>query len=210
MNPSTDRLLEVLEQARAAGSLGPGPLGRHIAHSEGFGAVASETLGRTPRNFADLGAGGGIPGLVLAQYWDEARASLVEIRRRRALALQLAVEDLGMDDRIDVLERRAESVGTDRAYREQFEVVTARSFGPPAVTAEVGSGLVEVGGVLVVSEQPTPDPSRWPAEHLAQLGFTTAHPVEVGEAHFVVLRKEQAVPDRFPRTTATLSKRPLW
>ncbi len=210
MSASADRLLVLLEQARAAGSLGPGPVERHIAHSEAFCAVASEALGRLPRNFADLGAGGGIPGLVLAERWGEARGILVEIRRRRALALQSAVEDLGLDDRIEVLERRAESLGTEVAYREQFEVVTARSFGPPAVTAEVASGLVQVGGVLIVSEPPTPDPSRWSVEHLRQLGLAAVHAVEVGGAHFAVLHKHDPVPSRFPRTTTTLGKRPLW
>ena len=44
-----------------------------------------------------------------------------------------AVEDLGVDDRVEVLERRAEVVGTTDPYREHFDLVTARSFGPGAL-----------------------------------------------------------------------------
>ena len=48
-------------------------------------------------------------------------------------------------------------VGRPGPHREHFEVVTARSFAGPAVTAEIAAGFVAVGGVLVVSEPPDPD-----------------------------------------------------
>ena len=50
---------------------------------------------------------------------------------------------------------RAEDAGRDPELREGFDLVTARSFARPAVTAEIGAGLVRPGGVMVVSEPPT-------------------------------------------------------
>lgn len=205
-----ERLREILEQAREDGSLGPGPIEQHVGHSHGFGSAAEEALGRSPRNFADLGTGGGIPGIVLAQRWPLAHAVFIEIRKRRADTLKRAVEDLGIDDRVEVIERRAEVVGTAEPYREHFDLVTARSFGPPALTAEVGAGLIDVGGILIVSDPPIQDPGRWPAQALAQLGFTPAEGVEIESAHYSVMRKEEAAPERFPRASAGLAKRPLW
>src|SRR4051794_28553324 len=61
--PGSELLVDVLADARDAGFLGPGPIEPHIAHAEGFGAAAEQALGRAPENFADLGTGGGIPGL---------------------------------------------------------------------------------------------------------------------------------------------------
>ena len=210
MTATAEDLRGVLERARAAGFLGPGPVEAHIVHAEGFAAAAESTLGHPPRNFADLGTGGGIPGLVLAVGWAEAQGVFVESGQRRCAWLREALARLDIEGRIEVVEDRAEAVGRPGPGREHFEVVTARSFAGPAVTAEIAAGLVEPGGILVVSEPPDPDTQRWPAEKLADLGFAPAEPTELAGAHFVVIRKARSAPDRIPRPVGKPSKRPLW
>ncbi len=203
-------LPEVLERARAAGFLGPGPVELHLRHAEGFAVAAEDMLGREPPNFADLGTGGGIPGLVLAARWAASTGVLVEVGRRRAAFLREVIDDLGLAGRIELLEERGEAVGRLAAYREQFAVVTARSFAAPAITAEIAAGLVRPTGVLVVSDPPQPDDGRWQPDGLAPLGFGPADLVEVGEGHFAVVRKERPAPTRYPRGVGRPGKRPLW
>jgi 16S rRNA (guanine527-N7)-methyltransferase len=212
VSPETKALRAALERARTAGFLGPGPIEPHLGHSEGFAEAAEAALGREPQTFADLGSGGGVPGLVLGVRWTVSRGALVDSNRRRCAALREAILQVGIEDRIEVVEQRAEETGRSAEFRERFEVVTARSFAEPAVTAEMGAGLVTVGGVLVVSEPPDPASAsrRWPADGLSGLGFAPAEPVERAEAHFVVVRKVTAVPARFPRSVGRPSKRPLW
>ena len=203
-------LRQVLEDARAAGFLGPGPVEAHLAHAVGFAEAAEAHLGHAPANFCDLGTGGGIPGLALALRWDEAEALFVDSNERRSAALREAVARLGLGTRVVVLEQRAETVGHPGPYRERYELVTARSFGGPAVTAEIASGIVQPGGYLVVSEPPVPDPARWPVDELESLGFGRAEPLVRADAHFAVLHKFAATPPRFPRGVGKPGKRPLW
>lgn len=210
MSAGADSLHAVLEGAREAGFLGPGPVEVHRRHAEGFAAAAEAALGRAPAMFADLGTGGGVPGLVLALRWTGARGIFVDSNHRRTVALRLAVARVGVEDRIEVLEERAEIVGRPPAHRERYEVVTARSFAGSAVTAEVAAGLVTVRGILVVSEPPDPSGERWPTAGLADLGFGPAEPVEHAGAHFVVVRKAAPAPERFPRGVGRPAKRPLW
>jgi 16S rRNA (guanine527-N7)-methyltransferase len=212
VSPDAGVLREALERARRAGSLGPGPVEVHLGHSEGFAEAAEGALGREPANFADLGTGGGIPGLVLGLRWRGSRGALVESGRRRCSALRTEVLQLGLRGRIEVLEKRAEAAGRLEEYREQFELVTARSFAEPAVTAEIAAGLVKVGGILVVSEPPDPAIAsrRWPLGELAGLGFEAAELVARAGAHFVVVRKVARVPERYPRAVGRPGKRPLW
>ena len=212
IGPETDALRAALERSRLAGSLGPGPVEAHIRHSEGFAEAAEAALGGEPATFADLGTGGGVPGLVLGLRWPRSRGVFVESNQRRAAALREALLGMGLGDRIEVLEQRAEVVGRPGEHRELFEVVTARSFAEPAVTAEIAAGLVQVGGLLVVSEPPDPmtGQPRWPSAQLAELGFEPADQVEHAGAHFAVVRKVAPAPERFPRSVGRPGKRPLW
>jgi 16S rRNA (guanine527-N7)-methyltransferase len=210
MDAGRESLRRVLERAREAGFLGPGPVEAHLRHAEGFASAAETALGSSPTSFADLGTGGGVPGLVLALHWSGARGILIDSNHRRCEALRRAAVDLDLGERIDVVEERAEQVGRPGPHRERYEVVTARSFGEPAVTAEIAAGLVIAGGVMVVSEPPDPTTARWPADGLAELGFAAAELVERSGAHFVVVRKARPCPEEYPRPVGRPAKRPLW
>ena len=66
---------------------------------------------------------------------------------------------------------RAEDAGRDPRWRGQFDLVAARSFGPPAVTAECGVPFLRVGGALLVAEPPDSPDERWPAAPLEELAL---------------------------------------
>jgi 16S rRNA (guanine527-N7)-methyltransferase len=208
-----ESLRATLEHARTLGFLGPGDVDAHLRHAAGFVAPVVGQLGRAPVSMLDLGSGSGIPGLVLAQRWPDARIVLVESGHRRSDHLRAAVAALGYDGRVQVVEERAELTAHRPEFREQFEVVTARSFATPAATAEIAAGLVAVGGLLVVSEPPHPDPARWPPDGLDPLGFGPPRSERGGDArdaHFVVFVKTQSAPSAVPRAVGRPGKRPRW
>ena len=205
--PMSADLITVLTESRTLGLLGPGPVGAHIEHAEAFADGVA-----TPTAVADLGSGGGVPALVLAaQCWPEASFTLIDAGKRRCAFLTDAVHDLGFDDRVQVRWQRAEEAGRDPALRGAFGVVTARGFGPPAVTAECGAPLLRVGGLLVVSEPPGGEPGRWPADGLGILGLVGVE-VERSTSEPAVAHFEQvsACPERYPRRVGIPTKRPLF
>jgi len=204
----TGPLLDALARSRDRGFLGPGDVRRHLDHSLGFVEVARSVLGAPPVRVADLGTGGGVPGLVLAAAWPEAEVVLVESSVRRAEALQAEVATLGLD-RVRVLEGRAEDQAHLADYREGFDLVTARSFAAPPVTAEIAAGFAAIDGIVVVSEPPGPS-DRWPEAPLAELGLDPARFSHAVGAHYVWLRKRAAVPADRPRQRGRAAKRPLW
>jgi 16S rRNA (guanine527-N7)-methyltransferase len=207
-------LHELLADARALGFLGPGPLEPQIRHAQGFTAVARRLSEGGPVHLADLGSGGGLPGLVVAAEWPEATLVLIEANGRRAFFLRQAVERLDLEARVSVVEERAEVCGRDATLRAGFDGVLARSFGRPAVLAECAAPLLRTGAWLLVSEPPLPggtdgQDDRWPPEPLRQLGL---HPAEVVHEGFEyrVLRQVEACPERFPRRNGVPAKRPLF
>ncbi len=201
-----DALLAVLARSRAVGFLGDGPLEDHVSHAMGF-AVALRT---TPARFVDLGSGGGVPGLVLALAWGDVRVTLLDAQEKRCTVLGEAVERLHLSDRVSVVRGRAEELGRDPQLRGQFDAVTARSFGPPAVVAECASPFLAVGGALVVSEPPE-GPDRWPAGPLAELGMVPEAPPPVDPSvRCRVIRQVHPLPDRYPRRIGIPAKRPIF
>jgi 16S rRNA (guanine527-N7)-methyltransferase len=214
--PKPDALLEVLGDARRAGFLGPGPLEPQLQHGLGFAAIARRlsvpTAAAGGPLLADLGSGGGLPGLVVASALEEATVVLIDSSARRTAFLRRAVARLGLGERVRVVGNRAEVCGRDEALRGSFDGVMARSFGRPAVVAECAAPLLKTGGWLLVSEPPAgegPDGHRWPAEPLRQLGLVAEEPIRE-PFEYQVLRQREPCPDRFPRRVGVPAKRPLF
>jgi 16S rRNA (guanine527-N7)-methyltransferase len=217
-------LHQILEDARTAGFLGPGPVDAHLRHADGFVAVCRQLWpdGPTPPVLLDLGSGGGLPGLVVATQLPTATLVLLDAQGRRTAFLGDAVRRLGLGSRVTVLQDRAEAAGRAPGVRGRFDGVLARSFGRPAVVAECAAPLLKAGGWLVVSEPPSdasegrsessgePNPEiRWPAEPLRQLGLVPERLVHEG-FDYQTLRQAEACPDRFPRRDGMPAKRPLF
>ncbi|MGH9005022.1 MAG: RsmG family class I SAM-dependent methyltransferase, partial [Acidimicrobiia bacterium] len=118
----------------------------------------------------DLGSGGGVPGLVLAHELPALRIVLVDAAVRRCRFLREAIADVGLTGQVEVVEERAETAARHPTLRGAFDVVVARSFGAPALTAECAVGFLRLGGSLVVSEPPEAS-GRWPPEALDELGY---------------------------------------
>ncbi len=227
-------LRRVLESARQRHLLGAVPVDDQVAHALGFAQAA----GTVPRHWMDLGSGGGLPGLVLAWTWPDSSGVLLDSAHRRTEFLEEAIRSLAWRTRLQVVCARAEEAGRDPALRETFDLVVARSFGPPAVTAECAAPFLRVGGLLVVSEPPRPDrpvldehapptgdvaldgtavggsppdpgTERWRAEELAELGLEPLGPARA-RFGYQVLVQVNPCPTRFPRRPGMATKRPLY
>lgn len=203
--PEVARLLvPLLTRGRDLGFLGPGPVEPHLEHSWRW----ASGLGSAPRRALDLGSGAGLPGLVFALAWPGSEVTLLDSRARRTVWLDSAVAELGLERRVEVVTGRAEQVARG-PRREGFDLVAARSFGPPAVTAECGTAFLVPGGRLTISEPPDAPRNRWPQDHLSQLGLFVADYVRDGIT-FVILRKDGRTDPRWPRRDGVPQRQPLW
>jgi 16S rRNA (guanine527-N7)-methyltransferase len=204
--PVSPTLLAVLARSRDLGFLGDGELMVHAANATAF--LADIDAGS---RVLDLGSGGGVPGLVLADRRPDLELALLDGSQRRTAFLEVAVDDLGFGDRVSVVRGRAEEAGRDPRWRGGFDVVTARSFGPPAVTAECAVGFLKgPGSRVLVSEPPAGSTERWPAEGLVLLGLAPG--TRRSEEGSTVQRLDvvEWCSDRYPRRNGIPAKRPLF
>lgn len=181
-----------------------------MTHALGFAEAWAAGTGQAAfaGRAVDLGSGGGLPGLALALCWPRSRWTLLDSHGRAATFLHEAADQLELTERVRVVLGRAEDHGRQPDARGQAELVVARGFGPPAVTAECAAPLLAVGGHLVVSEPPEPG-DRWPAAGLALLGLEPGPLVNMG-ASYRVLVQAQPCPEAYPRRTGVPAKRPFF
>jgi 16S rRNA (guanine527-N7)-methyltransferase len=115
-----------------------------IAFATGANREALETALAAGANALDLGSGGGFPGLVLAVAFD-ARFTLAESRRKRASYLQVAADEMGLQN-VAIERRRASSRSIDGG----FDLLTARAFGTTLELYEIAASALRPGGMLLL------------------------------------------------------------
>jgi 16S rRNA (guanine527-N7)-methyltransferase len=150
---------------------------------------------------ADVGSGGGLPGLVLAVVRPAREMHLIEATARKAAFIAEAAAELGLD--VHVHPERSEDLGRG-ALRDVCACAVARALAPPPVAAELCLPLVRPGGRLVLW-------SREPAgADLAAAAAELDGEVLLPECPGVlVIGKLGATPERFPRRPGMAAKRPL-
>jgi 16S rRNA (guanine527-N7)-methyltransferase len=94
---------------------------------------------------ADVGSGGGLPGLPLAIAEPERRFTLIESRSKRVSFLRHVIAELRLAN-ADVAHGRAELLRPDRP----FATVLARAVAPPAELLEICRPLTAPGSILLL------------------------------------------------------------
>jgi 16S rRNA (guanine527-N7)-methyltransferase len=206
-------LRKALDQSKAFGFLGPGPVEVAIDHAEGFLAIG---LGLNPRldsgHWVDLGSGGGVPGLVGIDRLPHSTWTLVDAQTKRIRFLESVVAEWEQEDRVAILLGRAEEIARSPMGGEPVsaDVVVARGFGPPALTAECAIGFLRVGGYLIVSEPPDSDGDRWARLGRTGLGLSFEGVQRSGAFGYAVIRHSARANPIYPRTGSVLVKKPLF
>jgi len=187
----------------------------HIADS--LSGLEFEALGSAAR-IADLGAGAGFPGLVLATVLPETRVDLIESVGRKCEFIRRAIE-AGETANAHVVCDRAEIWAAEpspRGGRELYDVVTARAVGRLATLAELASPLLREGGVLVAWKgRRDPEEEAELPRAAEALGMRPQAVRWVGpyagsrHRHLHLVEKVGPTPAALPRRPGMAKKRPL-
>src|SRR5262249_10273609 len=117
---------------------------------------------------------------------------------------------------VKVVHARAEDAGQDPAYREQYDLVLARSVAHMPILMEYLLPLCKVGGqVIAMKGESAAAEARLAENSMRILGgrLTRIMPIElphVVETHYLVLvDKTAATPKHYPRKPGLPSKNPL-
>jgi 16S rRNA (guanine527-N7)-methyltransferase len=210
---SLARLVEVLAADAAAPSSVRDPQRAWRVHvADSLTGLGFAELTTAPR-IADVGAGAGFPGLVLAAALPDARVDLVESIERKCDFIRRAAQAAGIAN-VRVFAVRSETLAEGEG-REAYDAVTARAVGRLATLAELASPLLRGGGALVAWKgRRDPDEE---AELVRAAGELAMQPLEVRHVgpyagsrhrHLHLVGKRGPTPERLPRRPGMAKKRP--
>jgi 16S rRNA (guanine527-N7)-methyltransferase len=168
---------------------------------------------REAERIADIGAGAGFPGLVLAVGLPGAQVDLIESVGRKCEFIRRAADEAGIPNATVRNLRSEEWAATEG--RETYDVVTARAVGRLSTLAELASPLLEPNGVLVAWKgKRDADEERQLAAASEALAMKSEEILDVGNRagsehrHLHVIRKVAPTPANLPRRPGIAKKRP--
>ena len=74
----------------------------------------------------DMGTGAGFPGIPLKIAFPKLQVTLADSLNKRILFLQEVIDELGLNG-VEAIHARAEELGKNKSYREQYDLVVSRA-----------------------------------------------------------------------------------
>jgi 16S rRNA (guanine527-N7)-methyltransferase len=167
------------------------------------------------QSLIDVGTGAGFPGLALKIAFPHLKLVLLDAVEKRLRFLERLCERLGLRE-VKTVHARAEEAGRDPAYRERFDVVTARAVAPLNVLCEYCLPLARLGGVFLAYKGPETDEEVSRADTAIRLlggGIPDVRRLtlpgsDIGRS-LITLPKIAATPAGYPRRAGSARKHPL-
>jgi len=171
------------------------------------------------RRIADMGAGAGFPGLVLALALPRAEVDLIESVGRKTAVMDRLIQSAELSNARSITARVEDFARTPAALGgggEAYEAVTARAVGSLALLVEYAAPLLRAGGVLVAWKGARDESEEAAGAAAAEkVGMAVKEVVSVRpypaseNRHLHVYRKIAPTPPEFPRRAGMARKRPL-
>ncbi|EEE49362.1 16S rRNA (guanine(527)-N(7))-methyltransferase RsmG [Staphylococcus capitis] len=162
----------------------------------------------------DVGAGAGFPSIPLKIVFPELKVTIVDSLNKRIQFLNHLAAELGLQD-VSFVHDRAESYGKG-AYRESYDIVTARAVARLTVLSELCLPLVKKGGQFIALKSSKGEEELQEANFAINIlggnvkeTFSFELPEDAGERQMIVIDKRRQTSKKYPRKPGTPNKSPL-
>lgn len=155
-------------------------------------------------SICDVGAGAGFPSIPLKIVFPELKVTIVDSLNKRIQFLNHLAAELGLQD-VSFVHDRAESYGKG-AYRESYDIVTARAVARLTVLSELCLPLVKKGGQFIALKSSKGEEELQEANFAINIlggnvkeTFSFELPEDAGERQMIVIDKRRQTSKKYPR-----------
>ena len=163
----------------------------------------------------DVGTGAGFPGIPLSIIRNDLKISLMDSLNKRINFLDEVIKENCLNN-VDTIHSRAEELGRNKDYREQFDVATSRAVASLDVLLEYMLPFVKVGGYCICMKGSNIDEELENSKKALTLlngKIENIIKFELPESDYgrniIVVKKTASTPGRYPRKPGTPSKEPI-
>lgn len=173
------------------------------------GLIENQTI-----RLLDIGAGAGFPSLPMKILFPELDVTIIDSLNKRINFLHLLAEELGLSG-VHFYHGRAEDFAQDKAFRAQFDIVTARAVARMQVLSELTIPYLKVGGRLLALKASNAPEELEEAKNALNLLFSKVednlqYELPNGDPRYItVVEKKKETPNKYPRKAGMPNKRPL-
>lgn len=164
---------------------------------------------------ADMGTGAGFPGIPLKIVFPHLQITLMDSLNKRLQFLDEVINELGLIG-IETLHGRAEDIGKDLLYRENYDLCVSRAVANLSTLSEYCLPVVKKGGQFVSYKSgDVAEELETSKKAISILGGEVSGveyfklPQTDNERSFVVIDKVKETPKKYPRKAGTPGKEPI-
>lgn len=161
----------------------------------------------------DLGTGAGFPGVPLKIAFPQIRLVLADSLNKRIKFLENVIGELSLQN-VSCVHGRAEEMGRNKEYREQFDLCVSRAVANLSSLSEYCIPFVKEGGAFISYKSGEIEEEANAAKKaISVLGgeLREIYKFDLYEQKrsFVIIDKKKKTPKAYPRKAGTPTKEPL-
>lgn len=184
---------------------------KHILDS----LMAAPFINKPGMTVADIGTGGGMPGIPLAILFPSAQFTLVDATQKKVEAINEFIFELNLKN-AKCIQSRIETLGQTTGYRENFDIVTARALAALPTLLELGIPLICPYGKLIAYKGPEYIQELSAAKNAQEklkcekpIVYHYDLPESMGQRNLMVVSKKTVTESKYPRRDGMPNKKPL-
>ena len=163
----------------------------------------------------DVGTGAGFPGIPLNIYRNDLKITLMDSLNKRINFLNEVIKELKLEN-IETIHSRAEELGKNKKFREQFDFATSRAVANFSTLSEYLIPFIKVGGKCICMKSANIDDELETAGKAIEIlggkvvnkDIFSLPQSDLGRS-VIVLKKIKNTPGKFPRKPGTPAKEPI-
>ena len=169
----------------------------------------------TCKTLIDMGTGAGFPGIPLKIAYPHLKITLVDSLQKRIHFLQEVTKGLGLEN-VECVHGRAEELGQNSIYREQYDLCVSRAVSHLSVLYEYTLPFIKTGGVFLALKGPNVKEEleegkkalqvlggQWKQTWIISLPYSDI-------THSIIqIKKARHTPTQYPRKAGKPSKSPI-
>ena len=167
------------------------------------------------KTLADIGTGAGFPGIPVKILRPDLDITLIDSLNKRVNFLTMVIEALKLE-KIVALHGRIEDFGKNKKYREKFDYVTSRAVANLSTLSEYMIPLIKIGGKCICMKGSNIDEELKNAEKavktlggkIEKVDTFLLPDTDMGR-NIILIKKEKATPNKYPRKAGTPTKEPI-